>query len=43
MSSFRIGEGFIGKLRELKFYKLAVGAESFIKVTTSKLCFISLG
>lgn len=26
MNSFKIGEGYIGKMREFKFYKAALGA-----------------
>ena len=36
MNEFKIGQGFIGRIREFTFYKVAMGIESFTKVTTSK-------
>ena len=37
LSSFRIGEGFTGKMREFKIYHLSLGKETFTKVRTSKI------
>lgn len=31
LSSFRIGEGFVGQMREFKMYLVALGRESFTK------------
>ena len=36
LSSFRIGDGFVGRMRELKLYHLALGKESLTRSTTSK-------